>query len=398
MNQDIRFSSLLIIFILAFLIPLIISMIKVIRIPEVIGEIIAGVVIGKSGFNVVQDNVWINFLAAFGFSYLMFLSGVEIDFTYFKKANQGRRGNLNPLKLGLSTFAATLLLSFLISVMLSHLGIGINPLILTLIFSTTSLGIVVPTLKETGVIGRPIGQIILISAIIADFSTMLMIPFVMSYAAGKKNSSFLSSLLLVAAFAVIYVIGKILLSRNFTGRSALKTSQWEIRAAFVLFLTLIAVSEFAGVEVILGAFLAGVLFSIFFQKRRADILPKLDAIGYGLLTPFFFIVTGARFDLRTVTADHKAWILLPVLLACKYIAKLIPLISFKKFFGWRKTIGAGFLLSANLSLTIAVSLIALQNGIITESVYSTFLLSAILSCMISPMTFYKFMPVALKKR
>lgn len=203
----------------------------------------------------------------------------------------------------------------------------------------------------------------MISAIIADFSTMLILPFVIAIATGKKSTNFLYSLIIIAAFVSMYFIGKMLLAVRFIRRPVFGASQWEIRAAFALILIFVTISELVDIEIILGAFLAGILFSLFFQRYRSEILPKLDAIGYGLLIPVFFIISA-------------------------YIVKVIPSFAYKKYFSWRETIGAGFLLSSNLSLTIAIAFIALKEGIITESLYSTFLLFAIFTCIISPMKFF----------
>ena len=158
MSYETNFSSLLIIFILAFLIPLVINQVKFFRIPEEIGEIIAGIVIGKSGFDIVQNNSWIEFLSVFGFAYLMFLSGLEIDFSHFKRPNHMYKGQRTPLASCIEIFSLTVLMSFAIANLCLYLGINVDPLILTLIFSTTSLGIVVPTLKETKIISKPIGS------------------------------------------------------------------------------------------------------------------------------------------------------------------------------------------------------------------------------------------------
>lgn len=392
MSYDYSFRSLLIIFILAFLIPLVINKIRVFRIPVVIGEIIAGIVIGKSGLNIVRTNPWIDFLSIFGFVFLMFLSGLEIDFTYLKTINFKRKREMNPLALGTILFLLTLLISFLLSVILVYINIHISPLILTLIFSSISLGIVVPVLKDVQIIGKPVGQAILLSAIIADFTTMLLLPVVMSIVADRKSFNLIYFVILIAVFIIMYFFGKKLHLLSFIRRPQAGSSQWEIRTALVLILLFVAISELIDMEIILGAFLAGILFSLFTQRPRPELLNKLDAIGYGLLIPVFFIKTGAEFDFRTVLSDGKALLLLPVLLIFAYIAKVIPALVFKKYFGWKETISAGFLLTSNLSLTLAIALTAYRERILSESFYSTFLLFAIATCIISPVLALHFLP------
>jgi len=397
MESTLNFYSLLIIAGLAFLLPLLVNRIKRIKIPVVIAEILAGIIVGKSGFNVIQSDLWIDFLSLFGFAYLMFLSGVEIDFTYFKKLKKEKNGKGNPLFFGILIFLLTVLLSYLISCQLTEMGLAKSPLFLTMIFSTTSLGIVVPILKENRIINEPIGQTILVSAIIADFATMLMIPVVMFFVQSGGSKKLLTSLIVFAAFALLYFLGKRFFKIHLHGSPTFESSQIKIRAAFALILLFVSLSEFADVEIILGAFLAGILFSLFFDEFRMELAPQLDAIGYGFLIPIFFITVGADFDLKTVlTLDTL--IALPLYVVVAYVVKLIPALVLKRFFSWRETIGAGFLLSSRLSLIIAIALVAWEAGIISETTYSTFILVAIITCIVSPILFSKIFPPHQKKK
>lgn len=396
MEKNISFYSLLIIAALAFLLPLIVSRFKRVKIPVVIAEIIAGIIVGKSGFNIIQNDLWIEFLSLFGFAYLMFLSGVEIDFSYLKKIRGVKSGKGNPLVIGIVIFALTIGLSFLISWLLTLYGVAKDPLFLTLIFSTTSLGIVVPILKENKIITEPIGQTILISALIADFASMLMIPVVMFFLQPEGGAQLLTSLIIFAAFVVVYLIARRFLKIDCIGNDTYESSQLRIRAAFALILVFVSLAELTGVEIILGAFLAGILFSLLFSEFRTEIVPKLDAIGYGFLIPIFFIMVGANFDLKTVLTLNTI-LSLPLYIAVAYVVKLVPSLILKIYYPWRESIGAGFLLASRLSLIIAIALVALESGIISETSYSTFVLVAIVTCIVSPVMFSKIFPRPVKK-
>ena len=397
MENNINFYSLLIISGLAFILPILVNKIKKVKIPVVIAEILAGIIIGKSGFNIIHDDLWIEFLSLFGFAYLMFLSGVEIDFSYLKTLKKDKNAKGNPLFLGISIFLLTVLFSFALSYLLTKIGLAKNPLFLTLIFSTTSLGIVVPILKENKIINEPIGQTILISALIADFASMLMIPVVMFMVRSEGSIKLLTSLIVFVVFALIYFISKRFFKTDFDSNPTYESSQIKIRAAFALILFFVSLAEFSGVEIILGAFLAGILFSLLFHEFRTELVPKLDAIGYGFLIPIFFITVGADFDLKTVL-KLDTLIALPLYLAIAYVVKLIPTLILKKYFSWRETLGAGFLLSSRLSLIIAIALVALEAEIINETTYSTFILVAIFTCVFSPIIFSKLFPHYQKKR
>ncbi len=396
MENTLHFGSMFIIAALAFLLPLLVNRIKVIRIPVVIAEIAAGIIVGKSGFNLVANDVWIDFLSLFGFAYLMFLSGVEIDFSYFTKTEKRPDNHANPLVLGGIIFILTVIFSYLISLMLTGFGFIKNPLFLTLIFSTTSLGIVIPILKEKEILDQPVGQTILIAALIADFATMLMIPVVLFITRGTGGLDLFLPLIIFVCFAVVYFIGKRLLKIHPFKNPTYETSQLKVRAAFALVLVFVAIAEVVNVEIILGAFLAGILFSLLFDEFRMEIAPKLDAIGYGFLIPIFFIMLGVRLDLKTVFT-LQSLLIFPVFILVAYAVKLIPSLILKFFFPWRQTLGAGFLLSSRLSLIIAISLIAWQSGIITETTHSTFILVAVVTCLFSPVMFLRIFPALEKK-
>lgn len=396
MEHNLNFYSILIISILAFILPLLVTKIRRVKIPVVIAEIVAGIIFGKSGLNIIHNDLWIEFLSLFGFAYLMFLSGVEIDFSYFKKKNTNSNGKANPVVLGVVLFILTLIASYSFALVLQRFGIVKNPLFLTLIFSTTSLGIVVPILKEKQIINTSIGQTILISALIADFATMLMIPVVMYLVESKKSTDLLTSLIVFFAFALAYYASKKFFKVDFNNPT-FETSQLKVRAAFALVLIFVTISQVANVEIILGAFLAGVLFSLVFDEFRTEIAPKLDAIGYGFLIPIFFIMIGVKLDLWSVL-NVKTLISLPIYIFIVYMVKLIPSLLLKIFFSWRETIGAGFLISSRLSLIIAVSLVALNAGVINETTHSTFILVAIVTCVLSPLLFYKIFPEYEKKK
>ena len=112
----------------------------------VIAEIISGMAIGKSGMNLVRTDPTLEFLSLLGFTYLMFLSGLEIDFSQLKHIKSSPL-IINPFKIGLKIFLVTISLSFFFAKILQQINVTNNPLFLTLIFATTSLGIVIPSLR-----------------------------------------------------------------------------------------------------------------------------------------------------------------------------------------------------------------------------------------------------------
>jgi Trk K+ transport system NAD-binding subunit len=160
-----------------------------------------------------------------------------------------------------------------------------------------------------------------------------------------------------------------------------------------LALVFIALAESLGIEIILGAFLAGVIISLLSKKDDSIYFEKIDAIGYGFLIPIFFIMVGVGFDLQALLNSGSAMLLVSILIIIAFAVKLIPSLIYRFLFSWRETLAAGLLLSSRLSLIIAAAAIGLELGLISSAVNSAVILIAILSCTISPILFNRLIAV-----
>ncbi len=388
------YIPLLIIILLATFVPVILKNLKFIPIPIVVGEIIAGMIIGKSGFNLIGESSQLDFLYTFGFAFLMFLSGLEIDFKLMRPTDSKlqKKWHKKPLLIALALFLLTLFLSASIAFILKFFGLVSNVSLTSLILSTTSLGIVVPILKEKNIINTEYGQTILLSSLIADFTTMVLITVFVTLYTSKAIYEVLLILLLFVAFFILYRMGLKIMGKGIIQELANTTSQIKVRGSFALILTFIVLAQSLGTEIILGAFLAGVIVSLLDERDTSQLYLKLDAIGYGFFVPIFFIMVGANFDIRYVISNPKSVYLLPALLVAVYLVKFIPALLFKINYSWKETFSAGFLLSSRLSLIIAASAIGLKLGIIREETNGAIILVAIITCTFSPLLFNHFYP------
>ncbi|HYN90264.1 MAG TPA: monovalent cation:proton antiporter family protein [Ardenticatenaceae bacterium] len=402
MEQARTFAPLLIVVLLAFIVPLVLSRLKRLALPIVVGEIVAGILIGRSGLGLVTGHdATLDLLAEFGFAFLMFQSGLEIDFSMLRRAGgsadgAGRR-SWGPLPLGTLSFVLTLLLSTLIGFGLLKTGLVRNPWMMALILSTTSLGVVMPILKEMGLIRGRFGQSVLIAALIADFATMFLITVVVALLSEGLTLDILLVGLLFVAFFLVYRVGLFSLNRIDFVRHTLEelshtTARIKIRAAFTMLLLFVVLSEVLGTEIILGAFLAGAMLSLLSTPEEAEARHQLEAIGFGFFIPIFFIMVGVRFNLAALLSSSRAMLLVPVLLGAAIVVKMVPLLLFRLAFGWRATIAAGILLSARLSLIIAASAIGLRLGLINEAVNSAIILVAVVTVTLAPLLFVRLAP------
>jgi Kef-type K+ transport system membrane component KefB/Trk K+ transport system NAD-binding subunit len=398
-QEEFSFLSLLLITALAAFVPLLASRLKRIRVPIVVGEIIAGMIVGKSGLNLIEPSPALEFLTIFGFTYLMFISGLEVDFGIIMANNdrpKQRRPLSNPIILGTAIFALTILLAFIAAEIMLLLGWVTDPFIIALILSTTSLGIVVPVLKERGMMGTSYGQALLMSALVADFGTLVLITVDVTIISRGLTFEVLLVLLLLVAFAVAVQVGRWVaripgLPRVLEELSH-ATAQIKVRGAVALMVAFIVLSEWLGSEIILGAFLAGAAISLLAGREGALLQEKVDAIGFGFFIPIFFIMVGVQFDLPALLSSPQGLLLVPVLLGVSYLVKFLSALLFRLHFTWRQTFAAGGLLSARLSLIIAAAAIALDLGIIDEAFNADIILIAIMTCTFSPLIFNRIIP------
>ncbi|MBL6965605.1 MAG: cation:proton antiporter [Anaerolineales bacterium] len=402
MEETLSFHPLLIVVFLAFITPIALSRFKKIRLPIVVGEILVGIIVGRSGLGwVAHHDAVLDLLAELGFVFLMFLSGMEIDFKSIAGVSgsreKGRKQPLGPLGLGSLSFVLTLALSTLIGFALVQAELVTNPWMIALILSTTSLGVVVPVLKERGLSSGRYGQSLLVAALIADFATMLLITVVIAALSHGLTLDILLIGVLFVAFFLMYQFGMLFFNRIPGVRRLMEelshaTAQIKIRAAFTMMLIFVALAEGLGTEIILGAFLAGAIVSLLTTPEDAETMHQLESFGFGFFIPIFFIMVGVDFNLNALLDSPQALLLLPILFAAAVAVKLFPALVFRLNFSWRETFGAGSLLSARLSLIIAASAIGLRLGVITDSVNAAIILVAIITVTLAPLIFARLVP------
>ncbi len=387
-------TSLVIVILAAFLTPILLHRLKMNFMPVVVAEIIIGLIIGKSGFDVVHQDMWLETLSMLGFIFLMILSGLEIDFSAF--AGGKKKEKLPSGKDAPNTFVVSLIIFigiFALSLLLSYIFVWVgfidNAFLMTLIISTISLGVVVPTLKDAQIMKSNIGQTILLVAVIADLVTMVLLAVFASIYDGGDNNTWLL-LVLFGAGIGLYFLGKSFKNRSFIETMSKGTIQIGTRAVFTLIILLVAISETIGAENILGAFLAGVLVSLLSPNK--EMVQKLDSFGYGFLIPIFFVMVGVELDIWALFKDPNILLLIPLLFIALLVSKIVPVLYLKRWYDWKTTLASGFLLTSTLSLVIAAATIGERMEIITSEMSGALILVAIITCIVTPIFFKKLFP------
>ncbi|WP_145462438.1 monovalent cation:proton antiporter family protein [Staphylococcus hominis] len=391
------FFSLVIVVVAAFLTPIIVNRLNVTFLPVVVAEILMGIIIGNSFLGLVHKDEMLNILSTLGFIFLMFLSGLEIDFSAFKKDTRKRQGiNKNEknlpshLQLALTVFLLIMVLSIILAFAFKWLGFVDDVLLMVIIISTISLGVVVPTLKEMNIMRTTIGQFILLVAVLADLFTMVLLTIYGGINGEGGGSIWLSAILIVFT-AIFYLLGSVFKRLNFMQRLMGGTTQIGIRAIFALIILLVALAEGVGAEYILGAFLAGVVVSLL--KPDEEMIHTLDSFGYGFFIPIFFIMVGVDLDIPSLIKEPSLLIIIPILILSFIVSKLIPVLFIRRWFDTKTTIASAFLLTSTLSLVIAAAKIAEELKAITSEMSGILILSAIITCVFVPIVFKKLFPI-----
>ncbi len=373
-------TSLILIAGAVFLLPLIAGHL---RVPPVVLEIVFGIVAGPAVLNLIQGSEILDLLAELGLFLLMFLAGFEID---FRKLQQ--RGILE-IGTGLAVFALTLGVSHLVT---HRLGYG---WFMTMVLATTSVGLVVPTLRATRRVSTLQGQLILISAILADFLTLLGVSVL---AVAHEHNTSLDLLKIPALFlAIVFVLWSLRLAvwwhperfrRLFVADDP---EELGIRASLALMLAFVGLSFALDVEPILGAFLAGTVFALVF-RHRGHLEHQLNGFSYGFLIPIFFINIGIRFPLDALVGSTILLRALAVI-GGAILVKMIPAL-FLVFRGLsiREAVASGVLLSARLSLIIAIATVGVEIGLMGTEDRAIIIVLAVVTATLAPTAFRALAP------
>lgn len=262
---------------------------------------------------------------------------------------------------------------------------------MALVLSTTSLGLVMPTLRETGLSKTELGQAILFAATLADFLTLFGITFFILYIKQGMGWHFLLPVPLFVAFALLLRLGRLWAwwhparAEQILGLTE-DTHEIGVRLSIALLFLLVGLSELVHLEPVLGAFLGGTLLAYVF-KEKPLLEHKLSAVGFGFLIPVFFINVGMQLDLRNLMEWRQIRFTLE-LLAFAMAVKLIPALIFLfRGYTFRQVLQMGLLLSSRLSLIIAAAAIGLQQGLISAEIKDAIVLLAIVTCFLGPTLF-----------
>lgn len=388
--------SIFIVMLYALLVPLLMARFQVSTLPTAVAEIIIGIIIGKSGFNLIVANHDLTFLSNLGVILLIFLSGMEINFDLFRQEPGKKRGSDSPVAISTKAFAGVIVMSLLIGYLLKVMGLFNGILLSFIIFSSVALGVVIATLKEKEILSRPVGQTILLTAVLGEVIPMMSLTVYATLNGGNAGRLWMIILLFVAAIILLHRFRQ---PYQWFNQITKSTTQLDVRLAFFLIFTLVTIAVTVGAENILGAFLAGMVMKLLNPSEATE--DKLTSIGYGFFIPIFFITTGANLNLREFFANPRALALIPALVFGFFLAKAVPAFIFTRYYGRRNGLAGAFLCATTITLVLPTLQVAQNLKAITSTQADAFILAALIACICGPIGFnslYKPTPADLIKK
>jgi Kef-type K+ transport system membrane component KefB len=369
--------------VVACLAPLLIYFTRASILPVVVLEIVGGIIIGPQVLNVVHADVFLRFLSVLGLSYLLFLCGLEVDLHRL-------RGRIMTL-VG-SGFLISCVLASCIAFALYAIGEVTSPLLIAIILVSTSLGIVIPILKDADESSTDFGQLVTAGATLGEFGSILLISLLFS----SEITSPLIKIALFGIFAILILLISLVIFGVHRATWFMKmihrfqdsSSQISVRFALTLLVGFVALAYGFGAEAILGAFLAGVAFRSVY-KETTEIRPllrvKLEAIGFGFFVPIFFITSGIDFNLHALLSNNSILVLVPLFLVALLLVRGIPAILYRPLLDNRHIVIAGLLQATSLIFIVAASQIGEQLHLISSAVGAALIASGLLSVIIYPL-------------
>jgi Kef-type K+ transport system membrane component KefB len=383
MMPDIPLTGLVIVAAIAFLVPLGIGLVPWPRVPSVVLEITAGILIGPSVLGLVKVDLPLRVMALLGLAFLLLLAGLEIDLDRLR----GPR-----LRSAAAGFVVSLAIALGIGLGLYATGLVQAPLLVAITLSATSLGIVIPVLTDAGQNSTTLGQLIIAGSSIADFGAIILLSLFFS----GDSSSVGATVLLIGGFVVVVIATGLALAeveRSNRLSSALlrlqdSSAQIRVRGAFLLLVGLVVVAQLFGLEVILGAFFAGAVLKLLDRDKmmtHSGFHAKLQAVGFGVFIPFFFIASGIQLDVRALFSAGAALALVPVFFLALLLARGLPAILYRPMVGDRGSLAAGLLQATSLPFIVAATGIGTDLGIVSPAVGAAMVVAGLLSVVMFPL-------------
>jgi Kef-type K+ transport system membrane component KefB len=365
---------------IAVLAPLISEIPIGLRLPMVVVEVGLGIVVGPHVLGWASPTGMLGMLGYFGLIFLFFLCGMELDF----EAIRGK-----PLKLAVTGWGLSVVVAFAMSALLDWTHLIQAPLLIAVALTTTGMGTLMPILRDSGELGTRFGTYVVAAGAIGEFGPIVLLSVLLT----REHTRWIqTALMLFFVVLALLAAGIALLPKtprivSFLADTMNSTSQLPVRIAILVLALLIAIAEKFGLDMILGAFTAGMIVSLGSKGiQGTKLVHRLEAIGYGFLIPMFFVASGMHFDIHALVASPRALWRLPLFLLLMFVARSVPIVFYRYELAKEDRIPFVFYSATSLPLLIAIAEIGVQTGRMMPDNAAAIVGAGMLSILLFPIT------------
>jgi Kef-type K+ transport system membrane component KefB len=379
----ISFTSVAVVAAVALVAPLAVGLTRL-RLPAIVLEIVLGIVVGPQVLGWAKVDEPVQVLSLIGLAFLLLLAGLEIDF-------ERLRGRL--LRVTALGFVVSFALALIVGFGLRAGDLVKSPLLIAIILSATGLGVILPILKDAGETSTPFGQVIVAGASIAEVTPIVLLSLFFS---GKSGGVGAKLVLLIgfALFVLAVAVAILGAQRSMRVSQTLvalqdTTAEIRVRGAFLLLALFVVLASKFGLEAILGAFLAGATLKLVDRDEgmtHAFFHRKLEAAGFGVFVPFFFVSTGIKLDVASLFHSGSALARVPLFLVALLVVRGLPALLYRPLAERSSQLAAGGLLQAtSLSIPVVAGQIGVDLGLIRPTNYVALVAAGLISVIVFPL-------------
>lgn len=369
-------ETLLAVALVAALAPMIVAALPGPRVPQVVILILAGILIGPHVLG-LADTSSVRLIANVGLGFLFLLAGYELD-PLLLREHAGKLAIYGWLiSAGISVGAVAALVS--VGYVRDFIPVG-------LALTTTALGTLLPILHDNDMLSGRFGPYVLAAGAVGELFPIVAIALFLTH---RQEFIAVASILAVGIVAILLTVLPRVLSasalRAIVRQGRRATAQTTLRWAIVLLLVLLVAAARFGLDVVLGAMLAGMVLRSWTRRMDVDVSPleeKLDAVGYGVFIPVFFVSSGMTLDIKSIAQNPLRLLIFFVLLLV--VRGLPSLVVYRRTLPRRQRIEMTFITATTMPLLIALAEIGLSDGVMIPANAAALVGAGVLSVLVYP--------------
>ncbi len=346
--------------------------------PVVVLELVLGILFGPQVLDWAGVDGFTTFFSNLGLGMLFFFAGYEIDFERIRGM---------PLRLAGTGWVVSLLIAHACALVLWLVGLVGAPVYVACAMSTTAIGTLIPVLRDSGDLRTGFGTQLLAAGGVGEFGPIILMTVFLSTARPGKELAILLAFVIVALAAGAFAVHSAGRRWEVLERTLHGSGQLAVRLVVLMIIALVALAYELGLDLLLGGFMAGLIFRQAAGKRDVEVLEsKLAAVGYGFLIPFFFVVSGMKFDLDALLGSASALLELPLFLALFLLIRGTPaMVLYRRVLDARARRALALFCAAELPLVVAITELAVDAGKMGSATAASLVGAGILSTLIYPL-------------